>query len=70
MGFSLQRDVIHMTMPISMYYIVPLDRSVSEVMVIVLELLIFGDNFLIRRPFLSEHERESVCSDSIKNKLW
>ena len=45
-----------------MYYIVSMDRSVWEVMaIIVLELLIFSDNFLIHEPSLSEHERESVA---------
>ena len=51
---------------LAMYYIVPMDRSVWEVMaIIVLESLIFSDNFLIHEPSLSEHERESACSDSI-----
>ena len=58
-----------MTMPT--YYIVPLDRFVWEVIaIIVLESFNFGDNFLIHGPSLSEHERESVCSNSIKNNLW
>ena len=47
---------------LAMYYIVPLDRSVWEIMaIIVLESLIFSDNFLTHGPSLSEHERKSVA---------
>ena len=57
-----------MTIYMPMYYIVPLDKEVMTI--IVLEPLIFSDNFLFYGSSLSEHERESVCSDSIKNTLW